>query len=268
MASQNFVLKLSVLALATCVAQGFFLGSEKEGTFIPFEKLKDLGLSRDHKVYSHLVIPPWSRPFKLGYCESWEWHTDPKYRAQRLAICKELSEGTHECDSPTGFCDDKCPYTNASYPFWRLRNSAEVQIVWTVSSIQMFSSSSSNKNLIENPTKAYASSYFGPGYYPSNAFDNNPETIWVSNGQAPPGMQWLAFEFDHPVSIGSIRIASEIDKPERAPTEIYVEGSCEKYFRTFETMWVIRNPMQKSDIRAHGELKRRDAGKPRFRRFR
>ena len=71
--------------------------------------------------------------------------------------------GIHECDSPTGFCDDKCPYTNGSYPFWRLRNSAEVQIVWTVSSIQMFSSSNSNKNLVENPTKAYASSYFGPG---------------------------------------------------------------------------------------------------------
>ena len=106
------------------------------------------------------------------------------------------------------------------------------------------------------------------GYYPSNAFDNNPETIWVSNGQAPPGMQWIAFEFDHPVSVGSIRIASEIDKPERAPTEIYVEGSCEKYFRTFETMWVLRNPMQKSDIRVHGEVKRRDAGKPRFRRYR
>jgi hypothetical protein len=81
-------------------------------------------------------------------------------------------------------------------------------------------------------------------------------------------MQWIAFEFDHPVSVGSIRIASEIDKPERAPTEIYVEGSCEKYFRTFETMWVLRNPMQKSDIRVHGEVKRRDAGKPRFRRYR
>ena len=27
----------------------------------------------------------------------------------------------------------------------------------------MFSSSSSNKNLVETPTKAYASSYFGPG---------------------------------------------------------------------------------------------------------
>lgn len=93
MSSQNLPLKLSVLALVICAARGFFLGNEKEGTFIPFEKLKDLGLSRDHKVYSHLVIPPWSRPFKLGYCESWEWHTDPKYRAQRLAICKELSEG-------------------------------------------------------------------------------------------------------------------------------------------------------------------------------
>ena len=109
---------------------------------------------------------------------------------------------------------------------------------------------------------------FRLGYYPSNAFDNNPETLWVSNGQAAAGMQWIAFEFDHPVSVGSIRIASEIDKPERAPTEIYVEGSCEKYFRTFETMWVLRNPMQKSDIRVHGEVKRRDAGKPRFRRFR
>ncbi len=111
-------------------------------------------------------------------------------------------------------------------------------------------------------------SCFLPGYYPSNAFDNNPETIWVSNGQAPPGMQWIAFEFDHPVAIASIRVASEIDKPERAPTEIYVEGSCEKYFRTFETMWILRNPMQKSDIRVHGEVKRRDAGKPRFRRYR
>lgn len=89
----HFVIRLAVLALVACVCRAFFLGSEKEGTFIPFEKLKDFGLSRNHKVYSHLVIPPWSRPFKLGYCESWEWHTDQKYRAQRLAICKELSEG-------------------------------------------------------------------------------------------------------------------------------------------------------------------------------
>ena len=74
-----------------------------------------------------------------------------------------ISLGIHECDSPSGFCEDKCPYTNGSYPFWRLRNSAEVQLVWTVSSIQMFSSSGSNKNLVETPTKAYASSYFGPG---------------------------------------------------------------------------------------------------------
>lgn len=108
------------------------------------------------------------------------------------------------------------------------------------------------------------------GYNPSNAFDNNPETIWVSNGKAPPGMQWIAYEFDYPVTIGSIGISSEIDKPERSPSEIYVEGSCEKYFRTFETMWTLRNPTQKSEIRVSGEVKRHDGsgGKPRFRRFR
>lgn len=81
-------------------------------------------------------------------------------------------------------------------------------------------------------------------------------------------MQWIAFEFDYPVTVGSIRIASEIDKPERAPSEIYVEGSCEKYFRTFETVWTLRNPAQKTEIRVHGDVKRRDGGKPRFRRFR
>lgn len=117
-------------------------------------------------------------------------------------------------------------------------------------------------------TRNHPVSFFYSGYNPSNAFDNNPETIWVSNGQAPPGMQWIAFEFDYPVSIGSIRIASEIDKPERAPTEIFVEGSCEKYFRTFETMWILRNPNQRSDMRQHAQINRRDASKPRFRRYR
>ena len=94
-ATNSLALQLVVVLVisGTFLAEGFFMGSEKEGAFISFEKLKELGLSRDHKVYSHLVIPPWRRPFKLGYCESWEWYTDKKYREQRLAICKELSEG-------------------------------------------------------------------------------------------------------------------------------------------------------------------------------
>lgn len=40
------------------------------------------------------------------------------------------------------------------------------------------------------------------GYKPSNAFDNNQDTLWISNGGAPPGMQWIAYEFDRPVFIG------------------------------------------------------------------
>ena len=82
-----------VLLLTALASNAFFMGSENKEAFIPFEKLKEFGLSRDHKIYAHLVIPPWRRPFKLGYCESWEWHTDPKYRDQRIALCKELSEG-------------------------------------------------------------------------------------------------------------------------------------------------------------------------------
>ena len=61
------------------------------------------------------------------------------------------------------------------------------------------------------------------GYKPSNAFDNNRDTLWVANGAAPPGMQWIAYEFPHPVFVGSIRIVAEEDKPERSPSMIYVE---------------------------------------------
>ena len=74
------------------------------------------------------------------------------------------------------------------------------------------------------------------------AFDNNPESLWISNGAAPPGMQWIGYEFPHPVFIGSVQISTEEDKPDRLPSLMYVEASCEKYFRTFVTQWVIFNP--------------------------
>ena len=86
--------------------------------------------------------------------------------ASEMGLCYNIYtivSGTHECDSPSGFCEDKCPFNNGSYPFWRMRNTVDVPLLWTVSQIQMFSSSSSNKNLIGKPIKAYASSYFGPG---------------------------------------------------------------------------------------------------------
>ena len=92
------------------------------------------------------------------------------------------------------------------------------------------------------------------GYAPSMAFDNNPESLWISNGAAPPGMQWIAYEFPYPVFVGSIHIASEEDKPDRMPSLMYVEASCEKYFRNFVTQWVIFNPEHSVNKRYNGEF--------------
>ncbi|XP_031559053.1 uncharacterized protein LOC116295397 [Actinia tenebrosa] len=250
----------AILSLAFCCivgfSQGFFLGgNEKDSIGIPVQ-LDKLGFRQDAKVYSHLVIPPWSRPFKPGYCMSWEWNTDKRYRDQRLAICQELTKGKHECDSPGG-CRDKCPFSNGTYPYWRLRNAEDVPFLWVISSLQMYETPFSNRPLTSDPSRGYASSYFGPGYKPSNAFDNNEDTLWISNGAAPPGMQWIAFEFERPVFVGSIRMALEEGKPERSPSMIYVEASCEKYFRNFVTMWVISNPRREADKRysVFGEAK-------------
>lgn len=71
--------------------------------------------------------------------------------------------GKHECDSPSGFCKDKCPFTNGSYPYWRLRNAASVPFLWVIASVKMYETAFSSKSLSSNPQKAYASSYFGPG---------------------------------------------------------------------------------------------------------
>lgn len=86
------------------------------------------------------------------------------------------------------------------------------------------------------------------------AFDNNPESLWISNGAAPPGMQWIGYEFPHPVFIGSVQIATEEDKPDRLPSLMYVEASCEKYFRNFVTQWVIFNPDHSVDKRYSGKF--------------
>jgi len=209
----------------------------------PIIKIRKTGFDRDHKTYSHEVVAPWVRPFKPGYCDSWEWHTEPRYKAQRMKVCRSL-EGTkkHECDSADGKCKDKCPYSNGTFPFWRIRNADSVPFLWTVKTIKMFAGANDRKPLHSDPAKAYASTYFGPGYYPSNAFDNNEESIWVSNGISAPGLNWIAYEFDSPVKINSITITGEADHADRTPSQWYVEASCEKYFKTFSLQWLIENP--------------------------
>ena len=86
------------------------------------------------------------------------------------------------------------------------------------------------------------------------AFDNNPESLWISNGAAPPEMQWIGYEFPHPVFIGSVQIATEEKNPDRLPSLMYVDASCEKYFRTFVTQWVACNPDHSVDKRYNGKF--------------
>ena len=72
-------------------------------------------------------------------------------------------KGKHECDSETGFCPDKCPYSNGSYPYWRIRNAVDVPFLWVISGLKFYDTAASNKPLNVDPRKGYASSYFGPG---------------------------------------------------------------------------------------------------------
>lgn len=216
----------------------------------PIVHIRRAGFDRDSKTFSHEIVAPWKRPFKPGYCDSWEWHTEARYKEARLKVCRDLSGGKkHDCDSATGTCRDKCPYTNGSYPFWRVRNAGNVPFLWTVKTLQFFDSANSRNSLTKDPSKAYASTFFGPGYQPSNAFDNNDDSIWVSNGISSAGLNWIAYAFDDPVKVASIRITGEADHADRTPAQWYVEASCEKYFKTFSLQWIMSNPDHSTDKR-------------------
>lgn len=73
----------------------FWLGGSSNDGTVRFHKGSQFGFEKNPQIYSHLVIPPWNRPFKPGYCASWEWHTDKKYRNKRVAICKQYTEGKY-----------------------------------------------------------------------------------------------------------------------------------------------------------------------------
>lgn len=73
----------------------FWLGGSSNDGTVRFHKGSQFGFEKNPEIYSHLVIPPWNRPFKPGYCASWEWHTDKKYRDKRVAICKQYAEGKY-----------------------------------------------------------------------------------------------------------------------------------------------------------------------------
>lgn len=83
-----------ILVSSLSFSCGFLLGGSDNTATVKFHKGSEFGFEKNPNVYAHLVIPPWNRPFKPGYCASWEWHTDKKYRDKRVAICKQYTEGT------------------------------------------------------------------------------------------------------------------------------------------------------------------------------
>lgn len=74
-----------------------------------------------------------------------------------------ISDKKHDCQSSDGLCHDKCPFKNGTFPFWRLRNADEVPFLWTVKTLQMFDNPNSRYPLTKDPTRGYASTFFGPG---------------------------------------------------------------------------------------------------------
>ena len=84
------MLKIIVLCAFVQFSYALFGGGASSEKIV---HLRKLGFDEDHQTMSHELVVPWVRPFKPGYCSSWEWHTDKRYREQRIAVCEELSGG-------------------------------------------------------------------------------------------------------------------------------------------------------------------------------
>lgn len=67
---------------------GFLMGGFEKIVMVKFYKGSEFGFEKDLNVYVYLVIFLWNWLFKFGYCVSWEWYIDKKYREKRVVICK------------------------------------------------------------------------------------------------------------------------------------------------------------------------------------
>ena len=83
------MLSLIILCVVMVTLTETYQGSNVD----PIFHIRKQGFDQDPKTFSHEIVAPWVRPFKPGYCDSWEWHTDERYREARLKICRELSGG-------------------------------------------------------------------------------------------------------------------------------------------------------------------------------
>ena len=87
------ILLLCAVSSLVGLSSGLWLGGDEKDTLGVGSRPSQQGFERNADVYSHLIIPPWSRPFKIGYCKSWEWSTDKRWRDTRLDICENYGKG-------------------------------------------------------------------------------------------------------------------------------------------------------------------------------
>lgn len=92
---------LIVVATLLQMSSALFGGGASQEKIV---HLRKLGFDEDHTTMSHEIIVPWLRPFKPGYCTSWEWHTDKRYRDERIALCQEISGGIMSLDTLINVC--------------------------------------------------------------------------------------------------------------------------------------------------------------------
>ena len=112
-----------------------------------------------------------------------------------------------------------------------------------ISRIEFYRARGLNTTLSIDPSFAYSSSNYDPGFNAAKAFDDDPTTMWMPSGWSAhnDNDDWIGYEFPIPVHIGSIKLMGAIKYPKAAPTKVYVEAANDKY-GPFETKWMIRNP--------------------------
>ncbi len=132
---------------------------------------------------------------------------------------------------------------SAYHKYWRLRAGSSFNPSWMISNVEFYRTRGLNQTLSNDPSSAYSSSNYEPGFSAAKAFDDDSSSMWMPDGwdDHNDNSDWIAYEFTIPVHIGSIKLDGAIKYPKAAPSKIFVESADEKY-GPFETKWMIRNP--------------------------
>ncbi|XP_047128740.1 uncharacterized protein LOC100202087 isoform X2 [Hydra vulgaris] len=141
------------------------------------------------------------------------------------------------CRKSCGLCDIK---TSQFHTYWRLRAGSQFDPTWMLTKVEWYANANQNISLVDNSSRAYASSSF-PGFDAHYAMEDNLNTSWYPSGWGvhDNNDDWIAYEFKVAVRIQAVRMV--LSSATYAPKKIFVEAADNK-FGPFQTKWMIRNP--------------------------